>query len=132
MNGDRPTSIIFATSGIYDGLLGVIFLLFGEKMYAVFNVTPPNHWGYVRFGAIILIIFAIMFFEVAAKPRASRNLIPYGIMLKVAYFGTVYAYWFLQGLPFMWKPFAIADTVFAGLFYWAWRRTSVIAAVPPA
>src|SRR5512136_2756363 len=98
MKTERAVSTIFALSGIYDAGLGLIFLLAPAAMYARFGVTPPNHCGYVQFGAALLIIFGLMFLQVAVKPFANRNLIPYGILLKVAYAGTVFAYWFTQGL----------------------------------
>ena len=122
MTNARPVSIVFGASALYDGLLGLIFLVAPAAMYARFGVTPPNHWGYVQFPAMILIIFGVMFLQVALKPAANRNLIPYGFLLKAAYAGTVYAYWFTTGIPNMWKPFAVADTIFAIGFVWAWRR----------
>jgi hypothetical protein len=39
----------------------------------------------------------------------------------VAYCGVVVGYWFGQGIPDMWKLFAVCDAVFALLFFWAWR-----------
>jgi hypothetical protein len=122
---ERLISIIFAASGVYDGLLGLVFLVAPAAMYDRFHVTPPNHWGYVQFGAALLIIFALMFFQVAARPAANRNLIPYGFLLKVAYAGTVFAYWFTQGLPGMWKPFAFCDAAFAVLFAWSYVKLAL-------
>lgn len=125
MNGKRPITIGFAFAGIYDGLLGVAFLLAPASVYAMFGVTPPNHYGYVQFPAAILIIFGLMFFAVAADPARNRNLIPYGILLKLAYCGIVFGYWFTSGLPTLWKPFALCDAIFALFFFWAWRRLPV-------
>lgn len=122
MKPERLVSIIFAASAVYDAFLGLVFLLVPGAMYRYFTVTPPNHWAYVRFPAIILIIFGVMFLQVALKPAANRNLIPYGILLKGAYAGTVFAYWFAKGLPDMWKPFAFCDAVFAVLFVWSWMK----------
>jgi hypothetical protein len=122
MRTERAVSIIFWASGIYDGLLGLIFLVTPASMFARFGVTPPNHWGYVQFGAAMLLIFGLMFLQVALKPAPNRNLIPYGILLKVAYAGTVFGYWFTQGLPDMWKPFAVIDAIFAVLFIWSWVK----------
>lgn len=122
MRTERAVSVIFAASALYDGLLGLIFLISPATMYAHFGVTPPNHWGYVQFAAAILIIFGLMFLQVAVRPAPNRNLIPYGILLKVAYTGTVCAYWFTVGIPNMWKPFAVLDAGFAVLFAWAWVR----------
>jgi hypothetical protein len=107
---------------VYDGLLGLAFLVAPAALFARFGVTPPNHWGYVQFGAAILVVFSIMFFQVAADPVANRNLIPYGFLLKAAYCGVVFAYWLTQELPGMWKPFAVIDAVFAVAFAISWLR----------
>jgi len=122
MKEDRLVSILFAIAGLYDGILGAAFLVAPDALFARFAVTPPNHFGYVQFPAALLIVFAIMFFAIAAHPRANRNLIPYGILLKAAYCTLVFGYWLTQGLPGMWKPFAFADLAFAALFAWAWVR----------
>lgn len=122
MSTERSIKFLFAFAGVYDGLLGAAFLVAPAALFAAFGVTPPNHYGYVQFPAAILVIFALMFFAVAASPRSNRNLIPYGILLKVAYCGTVFGYWLSSGLPTMWKPFAVCDAVFALLFFLAWRQ----------
>jgi hypothetical protein len=122
MKDDRLVSTLFTVAGLYDGILGVAFLVAPAALFDRFGVTPPNHFGYVEFPAALLIVFAIMFFAVALDPRANRNLIPYGILLKASYCGLVFGYWFTEGLPNMWKPFAVADVGFAALFFWAWRR----------
>jgi hypothetical protein len=119
---ERIISLVFGASGVYDAGLGLIFLLAPAAMFARFGVTPPNHWGYVQFGAAMLLIFGVMFLQVAWKPAPNRNLIPYGILLKVAYAGTVFGYWLTQGLPDMWKPFAVIDAIFAALFIWSWLQ----------
>jgi hypothetical protein len=108
--------LLFAVAALYDGLLGAAFLIYPRQLFEYFQVTPPNHYGYVQFPAAILIIFALMFLAVAVRPIANRNLIPYGILLKVSYCAVVFAYWFTAGLPNIWKPFAICDALFAIAF----------------
>jgi uncharacterized membrane protein YfcA len=122
MTDDRLVPALFTIAGLYDGIIGAGFLVAPTILFDRFGVTPPNHLGYVRFPAALLIVFAIMFFAVAFNPRANRNLIPYGILLKVSYCGVAFGYWFAQGIPDMWKPFAIADLAFMAAFFWAWRR----------
>ncbi len=122
MKPERLASTVFAISAVYDGALGLGFLLLPEAIFTRFAVTPPNHWGYVQFAAAMLVVFALMFVQVARNPRANRNLMPYGILLKLAYSGVVLAYWLGPDLPDMWKPFAVADSVFAVLFVWVWVR----------
>lgn len=121
MNKRKLVSAIFYLSCLYDGLLGIVFLAVGPVMFGHFNVTPPNHWGYIQFPAAMLIIFALMFLAVASKPEENRNMMPYGIMLKLAYCSVVFIYWFGRGIPGMWKPFAIIDALFAIGFYWSWK-----------
>jgi hypothetical protein len=112
-------SVIFFVAGLYDAILGLAFLIYPRFGFDLFGVPYPNHWGYIQFPAAILIIFGIMFFAIAFKPVINANLIPYGVLLKIAYSFVVFGYWFTRGLPNMWKPFAIIDIVFAVLFIWA-------------
>ncbi|MEX0322305.1 MAG: hypothetical protein AB3N63_09120 [Puniceicoccaceae bacterium] len=122
MKTSSTIRIIFGASAVYDGILGIIGLLFPYFLFTTFDVTPPNHPGYVQFPGALLIVFALMFTAIALNPRANRNLIPYGILLKLSYAGVVFYYWLGPGLPNMWKPFALADTVFMLLFVWAYMK----------
>ncbi|NUQ65039.1 MAG: hypothetical protein HUU20_21450, partial [Pirellulales bacterium] len=101
-------------------LLGLLFLAAPTYPYDFFDVTLPNHLGYVQFPAAMLLIFALMFATVAWEPWGNRNLIPYGILLKAAYCGVAGWYWAAGTLPGMWKPFAVIDFIMGLLFAWAW------------
>jgi hypothetical protein len=122
MKSAMAISILFWIAAAYDGVLGAAFLVFSGGLFAHFDVPPPNHMAYVQFPAALLLVFALMFAAVALKPTANRNLIPYGILLKVSYCGVAFSYWLTEGIPTMWKPFAIIDVVFAALFCWAYCR----------
>ena len=121
MKKNLPMSVFFYLAAAYDGLLGGIFLISPMCIFEHFEVTPPNHAGYVQFPAMLLIIFAILFVNIARNPVANRSLILYGILLKVAYCSVVFYYWFTSGIPIIWKPFAICDLVFIALFILSWR-----------
>lgn len=115
--------LLFILAGLYDGLLGLAFLFFAPAVFDYFGVTPPNHFGYVRFPAMLLLVFALMFFAVAADPKRNRNLIPYGILLKVSYCSAVGWYWFRDpAFPWMWQPFFFFDLLFLVAFVWAFRK----------
>lgn len=113
---NRWIAPLFLLAGVYDGLLGVAFLFWTARVFEYFAIVPPNHFGYVQFGACLLLVFAIMFFSIAARPAANRNLIPYGILLKASYCGVIAWHWILSDLPFIWKPFAVCDFIFGVLF----------------
>jgi len=128
MKSIQAIRALFVVGGLYDGVLGLAFLLAAPAIFDRFGVVQPNQPGYVQFSALLLLIFAWMFFAVASNPQANRNLILYGILLKLSYSGTVFYYWLTSGLPGMWKPFAVIDLIFAVLFAWAIAATR--AAIP--
>ena len=123
-------SVVFGASAVYDGVLGLAFLIAAPSLFEWCGVTAPNHWGYVEFPSALLVIFALMFAAIARDPVANRNLMPYGILLKLAYCGVVFYYWFTIGIPDMWKPFAIADVVMLALFLWAYAALGASARQP--
>jgi hypothetical protein len=116
----RPISALFLLAALYDGVLGAAFLAAPGAVFRHWNVTPPNHFAYVQFPAALLLVFALMFVEVARDPRAHRDLIVYGILLKLSYCGLAFWYWFTTDIPGLWKPFAVIDLVTAGLFAWSY------------
>ena len=118
---------LFYLSAIYDGVLGLLFLFFWRQLFQQFEVTPPNHPGYVQFPALLLMIFGAMFLQIARDPVRNRSLIAYGIALKIAYTGTVFWYEFTTGIPTMWIWCAWADLVFLVLFILAQRALSRMA-----
>ncbi len=120
MNVMKFSRIIFTLSGIYDSFLGFVFFFFPLFAFDLFRVAHPNHLGYIQFPATLLIIFAIMFFNIAKDPIGNISFMPYGIMLKAAYSGIVFWYWFFSDIPDMWKPFAVADLLFMIFFSWCY------------
>jgi hypothetical protein len=111
----------FVIAGLYDGVLGIAFLFFSGAIFQGFGVEPPNHPAYVQFPALLLLIFAAMFFRIARDPVGNRDLILYGVALKVAYSGMTFWYQLAGGIPFMWVPWAWADLAFLVLFLVAWK-----------
>lgn len=124
--------LLFYVAAVYDGVLGVAFLAAGPALFEWVGVTPPNHFGYVHFPAALLIVFALMFLSVARRPIENRSLIAYGMLLKVSYCAVVFYHWLTEGIPFIWKPFAIADLAFLVLFAWAYVHLGDATARQPA
>jgi hypothetical protein len=114
--------LLFGIAGVYDAAIGLAFLCLGAQIFEATKVPPPNHWGYVQFGSLLLIIFGIMFFAVAYDPSVNRQLIPYGMFLKISYTGLVTYYWVMTDVPFLFKPFAVIDGIMFVLFFLAYRK----------
>ena len=112
--------ILFLVSAAYDFVLGTAFLFTGPELFEQYNVPLPNHWGYIHFACLMLMIFGLMFLMVAIRPKANRNLIPYGILLKCAYIGVTGYYWINGGIPWIFQPFLIIDAVMLVAFAWAY------------
>lgn len=118
---EKTMKLFYVIAALYDGILGVAFLLFPAAIYAMYAVEPPNHMAYVQFPALLLIIFAAMFFQISRNPVKHRGLILYGCGLKVSYCSMVFGYMATTGVPAMYVPFAYADLVFLALFIVTYR-----------
>ena len=114
------TSVLFYAAAAYGGLLGIPFLFFPLAIFTWCKVTPPNHLGYVQFPAALILVFGLMFVNIARNPVRNRGLIWYGILLKLSYCSVVFWHWLFGELPDMWKPLAVIDACFGLLFIWAY------------
>ncbi len=112
---------LFAVAALYDGVLGLAFIIAPGAIFAMYGVEPPNHMAYVQFPAMLLVLFAIMFYRVAMDPFGNRDLILYGCGLKIAYCSLAFGYEITAGIPSMWLPWAWVDLVFLALFIAAFR-----------
>ncbi len=117
----RWIKALLAVCGVYDGVIGLCFLLVPAILYRAAGITLPNHMGYLRFPALLLLIFAVMFFRATADPVEHRDVLVYGMALKVSYFSLVFYYEWRAGVPTLWIPFAYADVVFFLLLVMAWN-----------
>ena len=112
---------LFLIAALYDFVLGVVFLLWFKSIYTYFGVTLPNHDGYIQFAAGVVMAFGVGFWFVAQAPERNRDIIKMGVLLKLAYSGTVLGHYFLGSIPGVWVPFAWLDLVFLVLFIAALR-----------
>jgi hypothetical protein len=114
---------VFAAAGLYDLVIGLAFLVAGRAVLDAGGVPYPNHWGYIQFSALLLIIFGIMFLAVARNLDANRSLMVYGMMLKLSYTGLVAFYWARNDCPWLFRSFAFIDAAMFVLFALAYYST---------
>ena len=115
----KTIKTFFIISALYDFILGIIFLIGFKQIYNHFNITLPNHDGYVQFGAALVTIFGIGFWFVSQDPQRNRDIIKMGILLKLSYSGVAFYHAALGNLPSIWLPFAWVDAIFLVLFIFA-------------
>ncbi|MGE0459802.1 MAG: hypothetical protein AB7Q16_00380 [Vicinamibacterales bacterium] len=112
---------LFLLAAAYDGILAVIAVLFARPLFQWFGVEAPNHYGYVQFPALLLLVFAAMFLRISQDPVRFAELIPFGVGLKAAYCAVVFWNQMTGSVPSMWVPWAWVDLAFLALFLVARR-----------
>ncbi|MFH1542418.1 MAG: hypothetical protein ABIE84_04945 [bacterium] len=112
---------LFIFSALYDGVLAILFLLISGQVYSYFNIALPNHMGYLQWPALMLLIFTVMFVEIALDPKGKRNLIFYGILLKISFCSVVFPHWLMGNIPSMWVPFAFCDLAFLIVYVYTFK-----------
>jgi len=113
-------------AALYDFVLGVAFLVAFQQIYIHFNITLPNHDGYIQFAACLVTIFGVAFWFVAQDPERNRDIIKLGVLLKFSYCSVTFYHNAIGDLPSIWLPFAWVDAVFLVLFIWALRSLKVV------
>ncbi|MEI8021372.1 MAG: hypothetical protein WCH39_24400 [Schlesneria sp.] len=108
--------LIFVVAAITDILFGLGLLVAGPAIFEWAGIPAPNHWGSIQFAALMLMIFGLMFAAVAYDPVSQRNLIRYGLLLKLSYCGLVGYYCVISIVPSLFRICAIADAIFYVLF----------------
>ena len=99
MTKERRFSIWFAIMGVYDVLLGGSFLLFFRNVYAVLDITPPNHPGYIFVPALFLVCGGIGEFLIARNPLRNTDLVVVRLLMKLSFAGAVFYCHFRYGIP---------------------------------
>lgn len=123
MKKNQLAKIVFSIAFLYDLILGIGYLFFTKNIYDHFGVDLPNHMGYIQFPALLLLIFALMFYQIAKSPEENKYLMIYSMLMKLAFSVIVIYHWLNDSIPNMWKPFSIADILFALLFFYAYLNT---------
>ncbi len=114
----------FWIAALYDGLLGIAFLVAHQRIYDALGIPPPNHPAYIQFGAALILAFGLGFALVALDPITNRPIIRLGMLLKISYAGVVLGHWFRGSIPPVWTYFAWADLIFLVIFAAAWYSLS--------
>ena len=123
---------LFVFAALYDIVLGVVLGLAFKPIMNRFGIVLPNHDAYVQLPAAFVVVFGIGFGLVAAAPKARRDLILLGILMKLAYSGVVLAHAAAGNMPVLWVWFAYADLAFLVAFVAAWRALGPGEAPRPA
>jgi hypothetical protein len=121
----KAIKVLFWVAALYDLVLGLVFGLFYQPIYARFGVELPNHPGYVQLSAMFIFVIGVGFSLVARNPRENRQIILLGILMKIGFCLVVFSHLIFGTVPPIYVPFAVLDFLFLVSFlpaYAALRR----------
>lgn len=101
----------FLLIGIYDVLLGGIFVLFYRNIYAYLNITLPNHPGYIFVPALFLVSAGIGEFLIARNLLRNVDLSIVRLLMKLSFAGAVIYCYFKYGVPTIFLLISVASII---------------------
>jgi len=108
----KAIKVLFWIAALYDLILGLVFGLFYQPIYARFGVELPNHPGYVQLSAMFIFIIGVGFYLVARNSRENCQIILLGILMKIGFCLVVFSHLVFGTVPPIYVPFAVLDFVF--------------------
>lgn len=119
MNGlmERPDApgwrTFFLLAAIYDIVLGLLFLVFGEAILEAIGMDLPPHSAYINLAAVFVVVQGLSYWFVFRDPLANLGMVRVGVLYKLAYSGLALYYLVIGQLPSVfWIPWALADALF--------------------
>ncbi len=103
----------FLIAGLYDVLLGLAFLVFGEQILEWVGMDLPPHIAYIQLAAVFIAVQGLSYLLVWMEPTRYLGLVMIGVVYKIAYAGLALWYLIIDELPSaFFIPWAIIDIVF--------------------
>lgn len=119
----------FLVAGLYDVVLGVIFLVAGERLLDAIGMTLPPHVAYIQLAAVFVAIQGLSYLIAWTDPLANVGIVWVGVAYKAGYAGLAFWYLAIGDLPSVFfVPWAIADLAFMVGFLWFIRTARQSAA----
>lgn len=107
------TRMLFLVAALYNFGLAIFFF-----------ITNPlgADFSLVHFAVAMLVVFGVLFCNLAANPVRYKKLIPYAILRNLAYCALAGWYFHNAKLPLVWTIPAVADAVLLVIFIGVWLR----------
>lgn len=125
MKSSKLYKMLFVGMGIYDFLLGLIFLFFYQSIFKKFNIPLPNHPGYILVPALFLISGAIGEFLIAKNLLRNIDLALVRLLMKISFTGALLYCYFMYDISKMFLIiglFSITGIVI-NTFYMHWAKS---------
>ena len=83
MLGDRFYRAMFFVAAVHNLIGGFLFLVFGDKIYTVADLAPPEPGIHYQTWVGLVFVFGAMYYMIFRDMFASRNLVILGILGKI-------------------------------------------------
>jgi hypothetical protein len=105
--------LFFLVAALYDVLLGIAFVVFGEQILDAIGMALPPHIAYIQLAAVFVLVQGLSYWFVYRDPPANLGLVKVGVIYKLAYAGLAAWYLLTGQLPNgFFIPWAIVDLLF--------------------
>jgi hypothetical protein len=119
---ERYYRVLFLVAMLYDGLLGIAFILFYKPIFDVLDVAPPEG-GYIPLLGSFLFVIGVAYYLIwRSDLERNRDMILVGTLYKLAYSAVALTYWAIGEVPHVAfaAVFGIADLIFFVLMLDCW------------
>jgi hypothetical protein len=115
------SSNLFRIAAIYNWLVGIPLLIATAPMLAIMGMAAPADLTWHRLSALLVAIFGIIYWMIAAAPQSYRPLIKLAVAGKVSVFLLFAQAWLGGFVSSMAFGIAVGDLLFGILFAFALR-----------
>lgn len=103
--------LLFWLIGVYDVLLGGTFLFFYKNIYAYFQITLPNHPGYIYVPSLFLASAGVGEFLIARNLLRNIDLAAVRLLMKLSFASVVFYCYFKYGVPAIFLLISITSII---------------------
>ncbi|MFH1316837.1 MAG: hypothetical protein ABII01_04925 [Candidatus Woesearchaeota archaeon] len=115
---DRMFKYLFLIAAIYDLVLGILFFLYYNQIFKLFDITRPIYPMYLQLSAAFVIAMGVGYFFIYLNMYRNIDLVKLGIVYKIVYSGLTSYFYFNNKADALFLWFAIIDVIFLVFFVW--------------
>lgn len=108
---------VFLVAALYDLILGFVFFVFYQKIYAMYGITLNDSPAYLQLSAAFVFVQGLLYYFVYTNLKRNIDIVKVGVAYKIVYAAVAFFYWASGGLPHqMFAIFGFFDVIFTVLF----------------
>jgi hypothetical protein len=103
----------FLIAAVYDLVLGAVFFLLYDPLFAALGIALPNNISYIHLTAAFVFVQGVGYWFVFQDPDDNRGIVKIGVAYKAAFSGLAAYYWAIGDLLHpVFAVFGVLDVLF--------------------